>query len=134
MTVARQPTSVAVEVARYRAGTADLLARSVSTTRDLERSLGYAAGVLEATVQPQPKADTTAPFRKPCTGLFERRRRTMDAVGRVPRWARRTVRNAVLRAMTYSSFRRSPTWHDLLCNGCPIGVDASTSARLAGRQ
>ena len=80
MTAARQRATVAVEVARYRAGMADLLAGSVSTTRDLEGSLGDAGGVLEATAQADLEADPTAPFRSQCAVLLRKARLHADAV------------------------------------------------------
>ncbi len=80
MAAARQQATVAAEVARYRAGMADLLAGSVSTTRDLERSFGDAGGVLKATAQADLEADSTAPFRNQCAVLVRKARLHADAV------------------------------------------------------
>ena len=80
MTAAPPHANVAVEVARYRAGTADLLARSVSTTRDLERSLGDPGDVLEVMGQADLEADPTAFFRNQCALLLRKARLHADAV------------------------------------------------------
>ena len=73
MAEVRQAES-ANEVARYRAGMAELLAESVAMTRELERWLGVTGGWREATAQIDLNAHPTATVRIMCALLLRKAR------------------------------------------------------------
>ena len=64
----------ASEVARYRAGMANLLSKSVAMTRELERWLDVTGGWREATAQIDLNADPTATVRIMCALLLRKAR------------------------------------------------------------
>ena len=68
------------EVARYRADVANLLAKSVVMTRELERWLDVTGGWDEATAQIDLAADPTATYRIMCALLLRKARLHTDAV------------------------------------------------------
>ncbi len=69
-----QQTESANEVARYRAGMAELLAKSVAMTCELERWLDVTGGGREAMAQIDLNADTTATIRIMCALLLRKAR------------------------------------------------------------
>ena len=69
-----------VEVARYRAGTASLLAQSIPMTRELERRLGVDSESWEAATQSGPEADPAIPLRVECALLLRKARLHSEAV------------------------------------------------------
>jgi len=68
-----------VEVPRYRAGTADLLAQSIVTTRVLERRLGVNGDLREPTAQSDLESDPAAALRAGCALLLRKARVHSDA-------------------------------------------------------
>ncbi len=68
-----------VEVPRYRAGTADLLAQSIVTTRELGRRLAADGDLRELTAQSDIEADPGTPLRVECTLLLRKARVHSDA-------------------------------------------------------
>ena len=68
-----------VEVPRYRAGTASLLAQSISTTRELERRLAADGELRETTAQADIEADPGTPLRAQCALLLRKARVHSDA-------------------------------------------------------
>ena len=62
------------ETARYRAGMANLLAKSVAMTRKLERWLDVTGGYREARAQIDLDADPTATLRIMCAVLLRKAR------------------------------------------------------------
>ena len=68
-----------VEVPRYRAGTADLLAQSIVTTRVLERRLGVNGDLREPTAQSDLESEPAAALRAGCALLLRKARVHSDA-------------------------------------------------------
>ncbi|GEM_PF-1790725 len=68
-----------VEVPRYRAGTASLLAQSISTTREFERRLAVDGELRETTAQSDIEADPGTPLRAQCALLLRKARIHSDA-------------------------------------------------------
>ena len=68
-----------VEVPRYRAGTASLLAQSISTTRELECRLAVDGELRETTAQADIEADPGTPLRAQCALLLRKARVHSDA-------------------------------------------------------
>lgn len=62
------------EIARYRAGTAGLLARSIATTHDLEQWLGADGGAAAFAAQADFDDDPITPFRYQCVLLLRKAR------------------------------------------------------------
>ena len=82
MPTTADPDTPHTEIARYRAGTAGLLAQSISTTRDLERSLDVNVGTPEFAVRSDLEGDPAAPFRYECALLLRKARLHSDAAQR----------------------------------------------------
>jgi len=72
--------SADVEVARYRAGTASLLAQSILMTGELERRLGVDDELRERTTQSDPEANPAAFLRVECALLLRKARIHSEAV------------------------------------------------------
>ena len=69
-----------IEVARYRTGVANLLEKSVATTRELERWLDVTGGLREAMAQFDLASDPTATYRIVCALLLRKARLHSAAV------------------------------------------------------
>ena len=74
MPTAAAPDFPDTEIASYRTGTASLLARSISTTHDIERSLAADCAASELAGPSDLDADPVAPFRYQCTLLLRKAR------------------------------------------------------------
>lgn len=69
-----------VEVARYRAGTASLLAQSIQMTRELEQRFGVDGESWEPATESELEADPAIPVRLECALLLRKARLHSDAV------------------------------------------------------